>query len=245
MGRDDKAPPPLTPQKKRKASDKPGTPSAAPQTHAAPAPPNSLAACRHFGDIYTEAVSDATGGAVGIGEKGGMSAAKIKQEAERACDAPAPTGENPCRMPTLEQQLRVVDPDWLGDHPGPQHYKHESDASKGWREAAWTPGIWVIFLRMQFGLVLKRGFRPMCCLCIGVLFMISINPMVRAVFTAAFGCLALANGIPVLVRQRRPTRGRLSTVPTPRLRRFICRSSNGWRTRPCGGCRSTSSAHLL
>ena len=228
MVRDGKPPPPQTPKKKGKAPEQPGTPSAAVPMETGPAPPNSLEACIAAGDIYTVKLGGANGGVVGVGETGGMSAAEIEEEAKRVRDTPAPTTTEPSVRPTLEQCPRVVDPNWLGAGPGPDHYKYESETSKELREQAWTVGVLLIYLRMQFWLVLKRGFRPMCCLCIGVLFLISMKPLVRAVFTAAFGALALADGIVILARRRRPARCRESTIPTPRPRRFIGRSSRSW-----------------
>ena len=228
MVRGGKPQPPSTPKKKGKAPEQPGTPSGEVPPETGPAPPNSLAACIAAGDIYTVELGGAKGGVVGVGEKGGMSAAEIEEEAKRARDTPPPTATEPCVKPTTEQCPHVVDPNWLGDGPGPDHYKFESETSKELREQAWTVGVLLIYLRMQFWLVLKRGFRPMCCLCIGVLFLISMKPLVRAVFTAAFGALALADGIPVLVRRRRPARCRESTILTPRPRRFFCRSSRSW-----------------
>ena len=231
MVRGGKQQPPSTPKKKGKAPEQPGTPSAAVPMETGPAPPNSQAACIAAGDIYTVNLGGAEGGVVGVGEKGGMSAAEIEEEAKRVRDTPAPTRTEPSVTPTLEQCPRVVDPNWLGTGPGPDHYKYESDTSKELREQSWTVGVLLIFLRMQYWLVLKRGFRPMCCLCIGVVWLISMKPLVRAVFTAAFGTLALADGIVILARRRRPARRRESTIPTPRPRRFIGRSSRSWRTR--------------
>ena len=221
MVRGGKQQPPSTPKKKGKASGQAGTPSAAVPTETGPAPPNSLAACEEVGDIYTVKLGGAKGGVVGVGEKGGMSAAEIEEEAKRVRDTPAPTRTEPSVRPTLEQCPRVVDPNWLGTGPGPDHYKYESDTSKELREQSWTVGVWVIFLRMQYWLITSRGFRPMCCLCLGVLFMISANPLVRAVYFAAFGCIALSNFMPVLARRRRPARRRESTIPTSRPRRLI------------------------
>ena len=238
MVRGGKQQPPSTPKKTSKAPGPPGTPSGEVPPETGPAPPNSLEACIAAGDIYTVNLGGAKGGVVGVGETGGMSAAEIEEEAKRVRDAAPPTTREPCVKPTTEQCPHVVDLYWLGDGPGPDHYKFESVASKELREEAWTVGVLLIYLRMQFWLVLKRGFRPMCCLCIGVLFLISMKPLVRAVFTAAFGTLALADGIPILARRRRPARRRESTISTPRPRRFIGRSSRSWRTRPCGGCRS-------
>ena len=228
MDHGDQRQPPSTPKKKGKASGQPGTPSAAVPPDTAPPRPNSLAACLEAGDIYTVKVDGANGGVVGVGEVKHLSADKIQEEAERARDTPPPTDAKPCVKPTTEQYPHVADPNWLGDGPGPDHYKFESKTSKELREQSWTVGVLLIFLRMQFWLIKKRGFRPMCCLCIGVLLLISMKPLVRAVFTAAFGTLALADWIPVLARRRRPARCRESTIPTPRPRRFIGRSSRSW-----------------
>ena len=221
MVRGDQPPPPRTPKKKGKAPEQPGTPSAAVPTETGPAQPNSLAACIAAGDIYTVKLGGANGGVVGVGETGGLPAAEIQEEAKRVRDTAPPTSRRPCVRPTTEQCPRVVDPNWLGDGPGPDHYKYESETSKELREQSWTVGVWVIFLRMQYWLITSRGFRPMCCLCLGVLFMISAKPLVRAVYGAAFGCIALSNRMPVLARRRRPARRRESTISTPRPRRLI------------------------
>ena len=236
MARDGKQQPPSTPKKKGKASGQAGTPSAAVPMETGPAPPNSLEACIAAGDIYTVKLGGANGGVVGVGETGGMSAAEIEEEAKRVRDTPAPTQRQPCVTLTTEQCPRVVDPNWLGDGPGPEHYKFESNTSKELREQSWTVGVLVIFLRMQYWLIKWRGFRPMCCLCIGLIFLISSNPFVRAVFTAAFGSLALADWIPILARQRRPAQCHASTISIPCPRRLIWSSSRSWRTRACGGC---------
>ena len=245
MVRGGKQQPPSTPKKASKAPGPPGTPSGEVPPDTGPAPPNSLEACLNKGPIYVVKLEGANGGVVGLGETGGLSDAKIQEEAERARDTPAPTKKQPCVTPTTEQCPLVEDPNWLGDGPGPDHYKHESETSKELREQAWTVGVLLIYLRMQFWLIKSRGFRPMCCLCIGVLFLISMKPLVRAVFQAAFGTLALADGIPILARRRRPARRRESTIPTPRPRRFIGRSSRSWRTWSCGGCGSISFTLLL
>ena len=221
MDRGDQPPPPRTPKKKSTASRPPGTPSGEVPTEAGPAPPNTLAACIETGDIYTVELGGAKGGVVGVGEKGGMSAAEIEEEAKRVRDAAPPTTREPCVKPTTEQCPRVVDPNWLGDGPGPDHYKFESETSKELREQAWTVGVLLIFLRMQYWLIKNRLFRPQCCLCLGVLFLLSANPLVRAVYFAAFGCIALSNRMPVLARRRRPARRRESTISTPRPRRLI------------------------
>jgi hypothetical protein len=221
MDRDDQPPPPRTPKKKGKAPEQPGTPSAAVPTETGPPLPNSLAACIEAGDIYTVKLGGANGGVVGVGETGGMSAAEIEEEAKRARDTPAPTKKQPCVKPTTEQCPRVVDPNWLGDGPGPDHYKYESDTSKELREVAWTPYRWVIFLRMQYWLITSRGFRPMCCLCLGILFLITANLYVRAVYAAALGCIALSNRMPVLARRQRPAQHHAFTISTPRPRRLI------------------------
>ena len=245
MDRDDQPPPPRTPKKKGKAPEQPGTPSAAVPMETGPAPPNSLEACIAAGDIYTVEIDGANGGVVGLGETGGLSDAKIVEEAKRARDTPPPTKKEPCVKPTTEQYPHVVDPNWLGDGPGPDHYKFESEASGNLREQSWTAGVWIIFLRMQYWLITSRGFRPMCCLCLGVLFMLSAKPLVRAVYGAAFGCIFLSNRMPVLARRRRPSRRRGSTISMPRPRRFIGRSSRRWRTRSCGGCGFISFTLLL
>ena len=221
MVRGGKQQPPSTPKKKGKAPEQPGTPSGEVPPETGPAPPNSLAACEEVGDIYTVKLGGAKGGVVGVGEKGGMSAAEIEEEAKRARDTPPPTATEPCVKPTTEQCPHVADPYALGAGPGPEHYKFESDASKELRELAWTPQVWIIFLRMQYWLIKKRLFRPQCCLCLGVLFLLSANPLVRAVYFAAFGCIALSNRMPVLARRRRPARRRESTISTPRPRRLI------------------------
>ena len=219
MVRGGKQQPPSTPKKKGKASGQAGTPSAAVPTETGPAQPNSLAACIAAGDIYTVKLGGANGGVVGVGEKGGMSAAEIEEEAKRVRDTAPPTDAKPCVKPTTEQYPHVADPNWLGDGPGPDHYKFESETSKELREQSWTAGVWVIFLRMQYWLIKSRGFRPMCCLCLGVLFFISAKPLVRAVYAAAFGCIALSNYMPVLARRRRPARRHESIISTPRPRR--------------------------
>ena len=221
MVRGGKPQPPSTPKKKGKASGQPGTPSAAVPPDTAPPRPNSLAACLEAGDIYTVKVDGANGGVVGVGETVGLSDAKIEEEAKRVRDTPPPTSRRPCVTPTTEQCPLVEDPNWLGDGPGPEHYKFESTSSKELRKQSWTAGVWVIFLRMQYWLITSRGFRPMCCLCLGVLFMISAKPLVRAVYMAAFGCIALSNYMPVLARRRRPARRHESTISTPRPRRLI------------------------
>ena len=221
MVRGDQPPPPRTPKKKGKAPEQPGTPSAAVPTETGPAPPNSLEACLNKGPIYVVKLEGAKGGVVGVGETGGMSAAEIEEEAKRARDTPPPTKKEPCVKPTTEQYPHVVDPNWLGDGPGPDHYKYESETSKELREQSWTVGVLLIFLRMQYWLIKSRGFRPMCCLCLGVLFLISAKPLVRAVYGAAFGCIFLSNRMPVLARRRRPARRRESTIPTSRPRRLI------------------------
>ena len=221
MDHGDQRQPPQTPKKKGKAPEQPGTPSAAVPMETGPAPPNSLAACEEVGDIYTVKLAGANGGVVGLGEKGDLSDAKIEEEAKRVRDTPPPTSRRPCVTPTTEQCPLVEDPNWLGDGPGPEHYKFESTSSKELRKQSWTAGVWVIFLRMQYWLITSRGFRPMCCLCLGVLFMISAKPLVRAVYMAAFGCIALSNYMPVLARRRRPARRHESTISTPRPRRLI------------------------
>ena len=221
MDRGDQPPPPRTPKKKGKASGPPGTSTGEVPPDTAPPAPNSLAACIAAGDIYTVQLGGAKGGVVGVGEKGGMSAAEIEEEAKRARDTAPPTLERPCVKPTTEQCPHVVDPNWLGDGPGPDHHKFESDSSKELREQSWTAGVWIIFLRMQYWLIKSRGFRPMCCLCLGVLFLISAKPLVRAVYGAAFGCIFLSNRMPVLARRRRPARRCESTIPTSRPRRLI------------------------
>ena len=204
MVRGGKQQPPSTPKKTSKAPGPPGTPSGEVPPDTGPAPPNSLEACIAAGDIYTVKLGGANGGVVGVGETGGMSAAEIEEEAKRVRDAAPPTTREPCVKPTTEQCPCVVDPNWLGDGPGPEHYKFESETSKELREQSWTVGVWVIFLRMQYWLIKKRLFRPQCCLCLGVLFFITANPYVRAVYWAAFGCIALSNYMPVLARRRRP-----------------------------------------
>ena len=221
MVRGGKQQPPSTPKKKGKASGQAGTPSAAVPTETGPAQPNSLAACIAAGDIYTVKLGGANGGVVGVGETGGLPAAEIQEEAKRVRDTAPPTSRRPCVRPTTEQCPRVVDPNWLGDGPGPDHYKFESETSKELREQSWTVGVLLIFLRMQYWLIKKRLFRPQCCLCLGVLFLLSANPLVRAVYFAAFGCIALSNRMPVLARRRRPARRRESTISTPRPRRLI------------------------
>ena len=221
MVRGGKQQPPSTPKKKGKASGSPGTPTGEVPPDTGPAQPNSLAACIAAGDIYTVKLGGANGGVVGVGETGGLPAAEIQEEAKRVRDTAPPTKKEPCVTPTTEQYPRVVHPNWLGDGPGPDHYKFESDSSKELREQSWTAGVLLIFLRMQYWLIKSRGFRPMCCLCLGVLFMISANRLVRAVYCAAFGCIFLSNRMPVLARRRRPARRRESTISTPRPRRLI------------------------
>ena len=71
-----------TPQPKRKAK--------APE----PTRHNTLAACVAKGpDAYTVTLEDGTIG--GVGEKGGLSDEKLRQEAIRSRDADPPTNENP------------------------------------------------------------------------------------------------------------------------------------------------------
>ena len=192
-----------TPQPKRKAK--------APE----PTRHNTLAACLAKGpDAYTVTLEEGTIG--GVGEKGGLSDEKLRQEATRSRDAPVPTRANPCdKNPTLEQQPRVLNPALLGEGLPVDVEKLSADG-KRWYEARWLPWQWTIYLQMMYWVQKVRGVVPQCCLCLGFISFSTADALVRSVFRGAFGTPFLSNDSVVLVACRCPAQPPDAPQTTPR-----------------------------
>ena len=189
-----------TPQPKRKAQ--------------APEPAkrhNTLAECLKRRDAYTVTLENGTIG--GVGEKGGLSDEKLRQEATRSRDAPAPTKSNPIVDATWEQQPRVLNPALLGEGlPVPEG----KFAGKKWYEERWLPWQWTIYLQMMYWVLKTRGVVPQCCLCLGFISFCTADALVRWVFRGAFGTPFLSNDSVVLVACRRPAQPPDAPQTTPR-----------------------------
>ena len=198
-GGDSEAP---TPPPKRKAKEAP-KPA---ERH------NTLAACVAKGsDAYTVILEDGTIG--GVGEKDCLSDEKLRQEAIRSRDAPAPKLTSPVVSATLEQGPRVLQPDKLGvGLPVPEG----KFAGKKWYEDRWLPWQWTIYLQMMYWVQKVRGVVPQCCLCLGFISFSTADALVRSVFRGAFGTPFLSNDSVVLVACRRPTQPPDASQTTPR-----------------------------
>ena len=175
---------------------------------------NTLAECLKRRDAYTVTLENGTIG--GVGEKGGLSDEKLRQEAIRSRDADLPTKRDPVVDGTWEQRPRVLQPDRLGvGLPVPEG----KFAGKKWYENRWLPWQWTIFLRMMYWVQKVRGVVPQCCLCLGFISFSTADALVRWVFRGAFGTPFLSNDSVVLVACRRPTQPPDAPQTTPRAGR--------------------------
>ena len=153
----------------------------------------------------------------GVGEKGGLSDEKLRQEATRSRDAPAPTRTNQCdKNPTMEQQPRVLNPALLGEGlPVPEG----KFAGKRWYDKRWLPWQWTVYLQMMYWVQKARGVVPQCCLCLGFISFSTADALVRSVFRGGFGTPFLSNKSVVLVACRRPAHPPDAPQTTPRAGR--------------------------